>query len=597
MKNIKKAIAMVLALIVVLALFSPLGLLPETAVAAQRIVENEKVTISSMVHGPPVGHYPDYIFTFTMPYDGVFNITARRESGLGGVNFEWIGSTLAGPIFHTLPLRNDDYLTAQVSLRAGEYTFGLKHNHSGRTYDVEFSFFISPALNTTWTGTVDREPNDTAATAIPLAPNTIATGNVNAQDIMGRQGVRDELDLYKFTLTSTSEVQIRILSIDGLAEANIVDANGGNVAVSGVQSRNDTGLSSMNITLPLGDYWIRVTGMGRDSRGLLNNNQLTAYEIEYRVLSGSAGETPPPPPPAETPSEPLNFTVAPGDSEAVLSWTPPANTGGNPILHFDVTRDGGSAWVQASSNTGHTFTGLSNGTSYSFGVRAVTSAGPGTASRMVSATPAPSVPPTGQLQNNMSNWAREEINRAHDIGIIPDSLLNPNVDYTRPITRAEFAGVAVKTYENMTGTQLAPAIVNPFSDTNSLDVLKAYNAGIMVGTSANTFGPNTVLNREQCATALTRVFKRFTIPSWSFENDRDGILQFNMPPQFADHNDISLWARESVYFMVANGIIQGMGNNRFAPRAVTTQQQADGYAQATREQAIVIALRMVENLG
>jgi hypothetical protein len=34
----------------------------------------------------------------------------------------------------------------------------------------------------------------------------------------------------------------------------------------------------------------------------------------------------------------------------------------------------------------------------------------------------------------------------------------------------------------------------------------------------------------------------------------------------------------------------------FSPRAVTTAQQAIGYATATREQALIIALRMVENL-
>ena len=41
----------------------------------------------------------------------------------------------------------------------------------------------------------------------------------------------------------------------------------------------------------------------------------------------------------------------------------------------------------------------------------------------------------------------------------------------------------------------------------------------------------------------------------------------------------------------------GVGNNMFAPRAITTAEQAAGFATATREQALVIALRMVENLG
>ena len=48
--------------------------------------------------------------------------------------------------------------------------------------------------------------------------------------------------------------------------------------------------------------------------------------------------------------------------------------------------------------------------------------------------------------------------------------------------------------------------------------------------------------------------------------------------------------------MAANGIIKGYDDNRFAPRNITTEEQAIGYANATREQALAIAVRMVENL-
>jgi hypothetical protein len=66
---------------------------------------------------------------------------------------------------------------------------------------------------------------------------------------------------------------------------------------------------------------------------------------------------------------------------------------------------------------------------------------------------------------------------------------------------------------------------------------------------------------------------------------------------FDDDKYISNWAKESVYFMAAKGIILGIGNNLFAPRAVTDVQEAAGYALTTREQAIIMALRMVENMG
>nr|MCR5353784.1 S-layer homology domain-containing protein [Clostridiales bacterium] len=54
--------------------------------------------------------------------------------------------------------------------------------------------------------------------------------------------------------------------------------------------------------------------------------------------------------------------------------------------------------------------------------------------------------------------------------------------------------------------------------------------------------------------------------------------------------------KPSVYFMAANGIINGIGDGLFAPKATTDAEAAIGYAQATREQALAIATRMVKNL-
>ena len=213
-------------------------------------------------------------------------------------------------------------------------------------------------------------------------------------------------------------------------------------------------------------------------------------------------------------------------------------------------------------------------------------------------TPPPVTPPPPLPSGNIiSQWAVAEVNKANNMGLIPDSLVGPTTDFTRPITRAEFAGIAVRVFEALSGTQALPATNNPFIDTRELDVLKAYNMGIMIGFTHNTFSPNTILNREQAATALTRVFQRSTQPGWTYATQANFPLRFTSPPLFADDAQISPWARDSVYFMAANGIIAGVGNNMFQPRAMTTEQEAEGFAQATREQALAIAVRMVETFG
>lgn len=193
-----------------------------------------------------------------------------------------------------------------------------------------------------------------------------------------------------------------------------------------------------------------------------------------------------------------------------------------------------------------------------------------------------------------SNWAGEEIEKAEEYGLIPDVL--EHEDLTQPITRLEFAAVSVKTYENLANTKALPATVNPFTDCSDTEMLKAYNAGIAVGTSDTTFEPDTLLNREQAAAMLTRVFKRATMPGWTIAEDAEYPLSYTKPAAFADDALISDWAKDSVYFMAANSIIAGVGDNKFAPVNTTSEEEANRYANATREQALAIAVRMVENL-
>jgi len=200
---------------------------------------------------------------------------------------------------------------------------------------------------------------------------------------------------------------------------------------------------------------------------------------------------------------------------------------------------------------------------------------------------------------NAHDWALPELAQAAALGLIPDCL--NGADLTLPITRAEFAAVSVKVYESLSGTKAAPIAVNPFTDTKDPEVLKAYNVGITNGTSDTTFAPNELLNREQAATMLTRVYKKVTLSGWTLATDGDYAAQFRgmftAPAAFADDERISGWAKDSVYFMASKEIIRGIGDNTFAPRAVTERETAEGYARATREAALLIAARMVDKLG
>ncbi len=56
--------------------------------------------------------------------------------------------------------------------------------------------------------------------------------------------------------------------------------------------------------------------------------------------------------------------------------------------------------------------------------------------------------------SEVSGWSKSEIEDAYNYNLIPDSLVGE--DLTKAITRLEFAAVAVKVYENLSGVKALP---------------------------------------------------------------------------------------------------------------------------------------------
>lgn len=206
----------------------------------------------------------------------------------------------------------------------------------------------------------------------------------------------------------------------------------------------------------------------------------------------------------------------------------------------------------------------------------------------------------GQEDENWSEWFEDEamgdnINQETFNRLIPAELQNK--DLTNDISRLEFCAVAVQLYEQMGGKQLdAGALTTPFTDTSADVVAKAYALGITNGVSATQFAPYTDINREQLATMLTRVYKALNLPGWTLATDGQYQLDYSGTTPFADDGDISAYAKPSVYFMVKNEVIKGTSPTTFSPRNVTAAQEAIGYANASREQALIMAVRMFQKL-
>ncbi|HCF88344.1 MAG TPA: hypothetical protein DER41_00110 [Firmicutes bacterium] len=179
-----------------------------------------------------------------------------------------------------------------------------------------------------------------------------------------------------------------------------------------------------------------------------------------------------------------------------------------------------------------------------------------------------------------SNWAKPELQKANDLGLIPDIL--KGADMTKPITREEFAELAVVLYERVTDKKSEPVSPNPFTDTANPQILKAYNLGITSGTSQTTFSPKVLINREQCAAMLFRAIKAI---------HPQGDYSVVGVKDFPDQKHISSWAVEATKYMNKIGVIAGDAQGNFMPRATTPAQEAAGYGMATREQAIALSVR------
>jgi hypothetical protein len=194
----------------------------------------------------------------------------------------------------------------------------------------------------------------------------------------------------------------------------------------------------------------------------------------------------------------------------------------------------------------------------------------------------------------VSDWAAPEIETAFENNLIPELMLD--FDLTKKVNRGEFAAIALQLYDVLMQGETALPSNCPFidinGDVNEQAIKKAYGIQITTGTSNNTFEPVAFINREQLATMLCRVIKKYSDPNWNMDNDANYYLDTNGVQMFADDSYISDWAKPSVYFMSKFGIVKGVDETHFAPKNTTNQQEASGYASATREQAIILAQRI-----
>ena len=172
--------------------------------------------------------------------------------------------------------------------------------------------------------------------------------------------------------------------------------------------------------------------------------------------------------------------------------------------------------------------------------------------------------PGTDLFSDMENfeWAKEAVEYLHKEGIVQgtgDAKFSPQDN----ITREQFTKMVVE-FSGLKGdTDFMFDDVLP--DAWYCDYIKtAYSTGIIRGISNNIFGTGNSMTREDAVVVIARCMDIIGITA-------DDMREYSV---FSDENEIADYAKDSVETLYKKGIINGMEDGVFAPKAIVTRAQA-----------------------
>ena len=170
------------------------------------------------------------------------------------------------------------------------------------------------------------------------------------------------------------------------------------------------------------------------------------------------------------------------------------------------------------------------------------------------------------FQDVTGHWAKPYIDFVTDREIfvgVADTLFDPDGD----VTRAMFVTVVGRLYERSYGP-LTTDGTHAFDDCDYAAYYGKYvdwaaKNGVVEGYGDRKFGPNDKITREQMATML----QRFAVLLDVMPKDVDTMLEYT------DRDSIAAWARSGALYCQTEGLIQGVGEGRFAPQELATRAQ------------------------
>ena len=159
-----------------------------------------------------------------------------------------------------------------------------------------------------------------------------------------------------------------------------------------------------------------------------------------------------------------------------------------------------------------------------------------------------------------SDWAVSDVKKAEALNITEKGKL---YRYRMSITREEFCELIYNYCYNVIKEVDTVTVENKFTDTTNSKIIRLNAMGIINGKSETEFAPNDLLTREEAAVILNRMVNK-TVP----------VPVTEMYFAFDDEASISAWASDSIQIMCNMGVMNGVGDNKFAPKETYTTEQA-----------------------
>lgn len=242
----------------------------------------------------------------------------------------------------------------------------------------------------------------------------------------------------------------------------------------------------------------------------------------------------------QVPDAPINLVARPASTQVSLAWDAPASDGGGPITDYVIYYKVGSSWVPlvdgTSTNTSAIVTGLTNGSTYSFKVAAVNSAGQGAFCASIDAVPA-------TVPNSPTDLAATSGSSANLTWTAPtDDGGSTIIDYV----------IQFKLTSDASWTDFVDGVSDATGATvTDLDPAETYDFQV--------FAVNAIGNGAAVSTVTLNAVGQAEALSLSWAANNDGVTIINHIVEYRVQGDTS-WLQVDTFSTERSAILSGLTN-------------------------------------